>query len=355
MYFKVIDYDGNEYHSYDLNNLRKKCIYNNIKIMDIWGDDDIFDGTFILPQRLKVFKCESIINIFPELPDTLEELECINNGINWTDNSLIFPKLPDGLKIFRTIFNRIWFPPELPNSLVELNLSCNGLICLCHDKKGFNKRLPDNLEKLIVDGGGCSIFGVGVILPPKLKYLSCRHSNGSVSFVTLPDSLLEFDCSCSRLTHLPKLPPNLKVFECINNSIKELPTLPLKLERLSMMDNAITSINLPDSVELQKNLKDVCMCGNRVIKLPDNILRYAKTDFNFARNPIEILFSKQLKSDRRGYDHQNYIRVINAVHKIENWYLNARYNPNHNYCKRKLMEDYNELYDERSNKRLKLF
>jgi len=207
---------------------------------------------------------------------------------------------------------------------------------------------------LIVDGCGCATFGYNVILPPKLKYLSCRFSDGALSFVLLPDSLLELDCTCSKMNRLPKLPPNLKKLKCVNNSIKKFPELPSKLEYLDMMDNAISSIELPDSQELRNNLKDVCLCGNRIAKLPDSILRYAKTDFNFARNPIEISFSKQLKSNTRGYDHQNYIRLINAVHKIENWFLNARYNPKHNYCKKRLMREYEDLFEERSNKRLRI-
>lgn len=350
--YHVIHYDEKEYSVFSLDKLYNIGDYNNIKSIEVWGNENTeFCESFKFPSNLKIFKCYVDINMnidkFPKLPDTLEELEFENNGL------IRLPKLPPNLKILIAHHNRVWFPPELPNSLVKLDLSYNGLISLVYDEDGYNKRLPDNLEELIVDGSSSNV-GYSYILPSKLKYMSIVSCDLYGFCYILPDSLLEFDCSNNYITELPKLPPNLRVLKCSNNSIKKIPKLPSKLEKIDACDNALTTIEFLVSTELIKNLKDVCLCGNRILKLPDNILRYAKTDFNFARNPIEILFSKQVKSDRRGYDHQNYIRLINAVNTIENWYLNARYNPNHNYCKRKIMAEYDELSDERSNKRLRL-
>jgi len=146
VYFNIIDYDGNKHNFYSIEKLQNRCVYDNIKIMEIWGEEIPLPNNFKLPSKLKVLKCRSLINKFPELPDTLEELECINNGLQWRDNPNTFPKLPESLKIFKSEFNQIWFPPELPNGLIKLNLSGNGLISLTHDEKGYNKKLPDNLE-----------------------------------------------------------------------------------------------------------------------------------------------------------------------------------------------------------------
>lgn len=360
VYFKVKDYDGREYSAFSIKKLYELCNiisnYDGIKEMNVWGyenDDYALDNNFKLPSKLKVLRCYCGLNDVPELPDTLEELVLQSNGLDWSHGPGNFPKLPEGLKIFKMNYNRNFHPPPLPNSLVKLDLSYNTLITLIHNEDGYNRRMPDDLEELIIDGANCTVFCHNLVLPPKLKYLSCRFCDNSGMFCVLPDSLLEFDCRNNKFTSLPRLPPNLRVLRCSNNCIKEFPKLPHKLEELDMMDNAISSIVLPNSVELQKKLKRVCLCGNRIEKLPDMILKYAKTYFNYARNPIDISFSKYLKSDSHGCDHRNYIKVINAVRKLENWFLNAKYNPKHGYCKKRLMDDYNDMFDN-GNKRLKL-
>lgn len=348
--YHVIHYDEREYSAFSLDKLYNIGDYNNIKSIEVWGNENTeFSESFKFPSNLKIFKCYVDINMdidkFPKLPDTLDELEFKNNGLSR------LPKLPPNLKILISHYNRVWYPPELPNSLVKLDLSYNGLISLFHYEDGYNKRLPDNLEELIVDGSS-SNAGYGNILPSKLKYMSIVSCDLYVFSYILPDSLLEFDCSNNSMTKLPKLPPNLRVLKCSNNSIKKLPKLPSKLEKIDVCDNALTTIEFPESTELRKNLKEFWLCGNRLIRLPDEILRYSKTYFNYCRNPIDVLFRKHLESNTHGCDHLNYIKVINAVRKIENWFLNARYNPKHNYCKKRLMKEYDDLYDDNKRRRI---
>ena len=34
----------------------------------------------------------------------------------------------------------------------------------------------------------------------------------------------------------------------------------------------------------------------------------------------------------------------NAANKIENWYLDCKYNPKYLYCRERVMKEYDELY-----------
>lgn len=41
---------------------------------------------------------------------------------------------------------------------------------------------------------------------------------------------------------------------------------------------------------------------------------------------------------------QQYIKQKEYVKKIENWFLECKYNPKYTYCRRKVMEDYKVSY-----------
>ena len=105
-------------------------------------------------------------------------------------------------------------------------------------------------------------------------------------------------CCDNKLFSLPELPNSLKYLSCFNNKISKLPELP----------NSIVHIN-------------------------------------YYSNPIYRYIEKYFDGNEKKYiEYQNKIKKIFS-NKIGDWYLDCKYNPKYLYCRKRLMKEYEELYN----------
>ena len=155
-------------------------------------------------------------------------------------------------------------------------------------------------------------------LPNSLKILDCHSNNNLSSLPELPNSLIELYCWNNNLSSLPKLPNSLKYLDCGNNSLSSLPELPNSLKRLYCSNNNLSSLpELPNS----------------------------KIDICYKYNPIHTYIKKYFNDKHQQYfDYQRQMKRIFA-NKIGNWYLDCKYNPKYLYRRKRLMEEYDDLYN----------
>ena len=132
------------------------------------------------------------------------------------------------------------------------------------------------------------------------------------------NDIIYLDCWGSSLFSLPELPNSLQVLWCNYNNLSSLPELPNSLERLYCATNNLSS--LP--------------------KLP-NSLNY----FSYNTNPIFIYIKKYFEGDREKYFEYEMNMKKKFTNKIEIWFLDCKYNPKYKYCRKRLMKEYNELYN----------
>ena len=156
-------------------------------------------------------------------------------------------------------------------------------------------------------------------LPDSLKILYCNENN-LTSLPELPDSLTELHCYYNKLYNLPNLPNSLTELDCYNNNLYSLPELPNSLTKLDCANNNLSS--LPD--------------------IPNSL-----TNMTYENNPIHIHIKQNLDGDiYKYYDIQNFIKR-KFSNKIGNWFLDCKYNPKYLYCRKRLIEEYEELYDDK--------
>ena len=126
------------------------------------------------------------------------------------------------------------------------------------------------------------------------------------------------DCAYNKLSNLPELPNSLVELHCNNNKFSILPELPNSLIHLNCEYNNLSS--LPE--------------------LPNSL-----TEFNYYNNPIFTHIEKYFDGDIMRYNeyHNNIKRKF--VNKIGEWFLDCKYNPKYLYCRKRLMTEYNELYN----------
>ena len=201
----------------------------------------------------------------------------------------------------------------------------------------------------------------------KLNFSDHYKSNDKIKFLPrLPNELIELDCSNNLLRRLPDLPPNLKILRCYNNILIELPNkLPKTLKYINCCDNRIEYLPmcLNDSCFINnllsrnccvmrcrgcENIRKInnykyvcCYCGR-------NATMYGKLVFN--ENPVHIIINKKISCRNKfgGKVVKYFERQLNYkkfVTKIEEWFLECKYNPKYKYCRENLiMKDYNSLY-----------
>ena len=154
-------------------------------------------------------------------------------------------------------------------------------------------------------------------LPNSLTHLWCYNNNLS-NLPKLPNSLTYLHCGYNNLSSLPELPNILTKLYCHNNNLSNFPELPNSLQILWCVHNNLSSLpNLPNS------LIHLCFIGNPI---------YEYIKYYFSGNIIKY------------NEHNNNIIKI-FVNKIENWFLDCKYNPKYLYCRQRLMKEYNELYN----------
>ena len=149
-------------------------------------------------------------------------------------------------------------------------------------------------------------------------YIWCCGDNNLYNLPKLPNSLIKLYCYNNSLSSLPELPKSLKLLHCSNNNLSNLPELPNSLEYLDCEYNSLSS--LP---QIPKTLK---------------LLLYRD-------NPIYIYIKKYFNVDTDKYFEYEKNMKRKFINKIENWYLDCKYNPKFLYCRKRLMKEYNELYN----------
>ena len=170
-----------------------------------------------------------------------------------------------------------------------------------------------------------------------ISYIDCS-SNRLSSLPELPNLLTSLWCSNNNLSILPELPNSLIYIWCYSNNIFRLPELPNSLKTLYCSYNSISSLpELPNSLEILN-----CGYNNLYMlpKLPNSLI-----GFEYYDNPIYTHIEKYFNGKHQQFfDYQRQMKRIFA-NKIGNWYLDCKYNPKYLYCRKRLIKEYEELYN----------
>lgn len=173
-------------------------------------------------------------------------------------------------------------------------------------------------------------------LPESLEYLDCSY-NGLISIPSLPKNLKQLFCSHNKLTTLPKLPETLELLDCYDNEIETLPELPETLIELDCSYNKLSF--LP---KIPKSLQSLSCIWTNIssLELPDSTIFV-----HIFGTPVKMYIDTYFQGNIQKYlMFQQKIKKI-FIYKIENWFFECKYNPEYDYCKKQLMDQYNELYN----------
>ena len=112
------------------------------------------------------------------------------------------------------------------------------------------------------------------------------------------DDIIYIYCAYENLSSLPKLPNSIHELWCSNNNLSRLPELPNSL-----------------------------------------------INFNYYNNPVHTYIKTYFDGYTKKYfEYHNNIKK-EFVNKIGNWFLDCKYNPKFLYCRKRLMKEYEELYN----------
>ena len=62
-------------------------------------------------------------------------------------------------------------------------------------------------------------------------------------------------------------------------------------------------------------------------------------------NPICIYINTYFDGDTKKYFEHHKKTKKQFINKIENWFLDCKYNPKYKYCRKRLMKEYDDLYN----------
>ena len=118
----------------------------------------------------------------------------------------------------------------------------------------------------------------------------------------------------------------------------------LKLENYNDIIYINCRNNLISSLPVLPNSLMYLYCNNNILSsLPE--LPNSKIDICYKYNPIHTYIKKYFNDKHQQYfDYQRQMKRIFA-NKIGNWYLDCKYNPKYLYCRKRLMEEYDDLYN----------
>ena len=169
------------------------------------------------------------------------------------------------------------------------------------------------------------------------------HNNKLSSLPQLPNSLEILWCSSNNLYCLPQLPISLISLSCYNNNLSSLPQLPKSLIYLYCDHNNLSS--LP---QLPNSLKELYCSYNNLSSLPQlpNSLEKIWCDNNPIYNYIKKYFNNHWKDYREFQQKIHNITMKVFANKIGEWYIECKYNPEYEICKKRLKMEFNELYCE---------
>ena len=149
------------------------------------------------------------------------------------------------------------------------------------------------------------------------------------SLPKLPNSLTELYCQHKKISKLPELP--------------ELPKLPNSLTHLCCDNNNFNKPTpLPELPELPKSLELLDFSNNNIYYLPElpNLL----TLLYCGDNPKYEFIKNYFNGNEKKYFEYEMNMNRKFINKIENWFLDCKYNPKYLYCRKRLMKEYDELY-----------
>lgn len=242
--------------------------------------------------------------------------------------------------------------PQMPQKLKSLK--CDN--CLLNGMRP----LPLKLKKL-----SCKNNGIGsLFLTPNMIHLDCTNA-GISHLYHIPDTLKYLNCSYNKIDRLPELIfSNIETLICSNNNLKKLPKMPDTLKTLICYHNRkLHNIPpLPDGVQIF----DMSNCMlNHVPNIPKKILLMYTSHDIVSIDEINLHsklcnniygeiykfspYEKLLKlSDKKDDIEQleDIIKQWYAVKIISDWFLECKYNPKYKYCKDRLQNEFDDLYDE---------
>ena len=82
---------------------------------------------------------------------------------------------------------------------------------------------------------------------------------------------------------------------------------------------------------MEKNLEKI----NELFIESSNVISKSKVLSKKINDSIKLIISS--------FEHENKMKK-KFINKIENWFLECKYNPNYLYCRKRLMKEYGELY-----------
>jgi len=343
---------NNAHEIYNLEN------YNNIGSLYCWPIRDIIEqlrpNKFRLPQNLR-YLC---INTFYDYKNlNKEHIDQI--------------EFPDKLHTF-----------ELESSVIDIDINCNIDKLVISSNCENIISLPKNVKYIVYETyhlwyHSRILKSFPVSLPQILVHLDC--SRGLLTKLPkLPDTLEYLLCDSNELTELPKLPPNLKELICYNNKLTKLPELPKSIVYLNCFKNNIdelplslmhcklnewlhyceTYINRCKRTDCTPRYIPNCKCYK--LKIPtrytpyrlSNKNNYKKLDppyfgFIYNDNPIAKEINKYPGKNRNNRKLKKYFYYKMSVLKIEEWYLECKYNPKFKFCRDRLENQFKDLYDDK--------
>lgn len=262
------------------------CICKSVIELPILKNLEILECINIktFPEITSVNLKELIINslffqAIPSFPETLQILDISysNNYIN--DNITLF-KLPKFLKTFKCAWTDIPELPELPDSLIELNIDgCRRINVI--------PKLPINLKYLY-----CSFcwFSKFPVFPKTLEILKCNYCISIFSLTELPDNLRILECDlCKNLTKISNLPEKLQYLSCNDcTNLKTIAKIPENVIELCLENCNVIINDIPDKTETfisPISLPKICIeeCLNPYfVTVPNNDIDMFDEEENFC-------------------------------------------------------------------------
>lgn len=181
-------------------------------------------------------------------------------------------------------------------------------------------------------------------LPYALEKLDCSYNRiYSFDFEQFPINLIHLDCNNCRLTELPELPPKLESLNCNHNKITHIQfRLPKTLKRLECNNNIITK--LP---HIHEGLTYIDCSDNNIQELSFEVNRLLINDkhiFSYKYNPVYGFIAFNFNFSITKYFKWKIKYMKRFVRRIEDWFLDCKYNPKYKYCRERLEEDYKKLF-----------
>lgn len=293
-----------------------------------------------LPPKLEELYCNgNNLETLPYLPATLKRLWCHNNIL------CTLPCLPDLLKSIRCYNNILYELPDLPKSIEKLDCSNNIILRKI-------PKLPNGLLKLKCDN--CDLSTLPPI-PETLYDLKCSNNPKLKSIPWLPKKIKCLHCHNCGLLYLPYLPRELQAYYHNNhhkklsdkymNKLSKKEPASLKIQ-LTIHNNPIIENWYPLMYCYDYHNMGRIECKYRRI-LEGYIYKYIR-EVKFIRPKyIDELkhWNGYMKNIYDYYHHKRKVEKI-FVKKIENWYLECKYNPEYKYCRYRLKKEHKELYNE---------